>query len=106
LTYIKLERDKLAGVEPGDDEATRLQKYEKWENAKDANGNLINAEWNKVVIIPVDAEYNTSSDLMGNSSKTLLRVKNQMGLRSAKIEGGANSTLKLNVIYSRFKYNK
>lgn len=98
LTYLKLERDKAAGVEVGDSEEVRKEKYTKWE--KD------NKDWNKVVLIPVDAEYNTSSDLLGNSSKTLLRVRNQMGMRSAKIEGGENSSLQLNVIYSKFKNNQ
>lgn len=100
LTYLKLERDKGAGVEITDSEAVRLVKYAEWESN--------NKDWNKVVLIPVDAEYNTSSDLMGNSSKTLLRVRNQMGMRSAKIEGGEinkNSTLQLSVIYSKFKNN-
>ena len=98
LTYLKLERDKAAGVEVRDSEEVRKEKYTKWE--KD------NKDWNKVVLIPVDAEYNTSSDLLGNSSKTLLRVRNQMGMRSAKIEGGENSSLQLNVIYSKFKNNQ
>jgi hypothetical protein len=100
LTYLKLERDKGAGVEITDSEAVRIVKYAEWESN--------NKDWNKVVLIPVDAEYNTSSDLLGNSSKTLLRVRNQMGMRSAKIEGGEinnNSTLQLSVIYSKFKNN-
>jgi len=105
LTYLKIERDQAAGINANDSYEVRKQKYENWESAVDKYGNKINADWNKVILVPVDAEYNISTDLYGNSSKTLQRVRNQMGLRSAKIEGGYGNDIKMSVVYSKFKYN-
>ena len=53
------------------------------------------ADWNKVVIIPVNVTYDRS----GNISK----VEHDMSLTSTKLIGGKDNPLKISVIYSKFK---
>lgn len=95
LTILKEERDQGADVVKTEDEAARNIKYAEWER--------LHPDWNKVVLIPVNAEYTTSTGIYGTTTKTLLRVRNEMGLSSAKIEGGRSGSLELSVVYSRFK---
>lgn len=95
LTVLKLERDKGAGVLGTDTEAQRLAKYEAWERE--------HPDWNKVMLIPVKADYSVTNDIFGRPQKTLMQIRNAMGLSSAKIEGGRSDNLKMTVIYSRFK---
>lgn len=94
LTIMKIERDKGAGVVSSEDEEKRNQKYATWEAA--------NPDWNKVVLIPVNAEYSTTTDIYGSSSNTLLRVRHLFGLSSVRLEGGENSDLQMTVVYTRF----
>lgn len=96
ITSLKNERDKGAGVTAADDESTRNAKYAAWE-AKEEN-----AGWNQVMLIPVKAEYSTSSSIYGGSSQTLLRVRNDLSLSSVKLDGGSSGNLYIDVIYSRF----
>lgn len=93
VTNLKNERDKGAGVLKTDNEVQRLAKYAKWE-AK-------NPDWNKVMLIPVATEYTTTANSYGQTVKQLLRVRNDLSLRSAKLEGG-DDNLDLTVVYSRF----
>ena len=95
LTVMKIERDLGAGVLPMDSEETRNGKYAVWEKE--------NPDWNKVLMIPVQAEYTTKTDIYGYPSKTLMSLSNAMGLNSVKLEGGKANSLKMTVIYSRFK---
>lgn len=96
VTLIKNERDSLAGVSNGDDEATRLKKYQIWE----ASASYA-PDWNKVMIIPVKATYSTTTS--GYQQVTsLVKLRHEMGLSSVKLSGGTSPDLKLNVIYSRF----
>ena len=94
VTILKIERDKGAGVTTGMETATRRQLYAKWEAE--------NPDWNKIYLIPVKADHTTSSGPTGTSSETLTRIQNDLGLSSAKLEGGKDSPLQLNVIYGRF----
>ena len=98
ITILKEERDEGAGVDVSDDEATRQAKYVAWE-AKEEN-----QDWNKVVLVPVAAEYSTSVNSYGLSVQTLLRLRNDMSMKSARLEGGSSGSLSLSVIYS--KYNQ
>ena len=98
ITILKEERDEGAGVDVSDDEATRQAKYAAWE-AKEEN-----QDWNKVVLVPVAAEYSTSVNSYGLSVQTLLRLRNDMSMKSARLEGGSSGSLSLSVIYS--KYNQ
>ena len=77
-----------------DDEATRLQKYAAWEQA--------NPDWNKVVLVPIKTTYTISTNYYGQTTKTLLNVKNQMGMYSTRLKGGQNGLIKMDVVYSRF----
>ena len=95
VTVMKIEREKGAGILPTDKEEVRNEKYKAWEAA--------HPDWNKVLLIPVKAEYTTSTDIYGYVTKKLLQVRHSMGLNSVKLEGGTSQTLKMTVIYSRFK---
>ena len=94
LTLLKNEREARAGVLPDDTESERSVKYAIWEKT--------NPEWNKVVLVPVKAEYSTTTNAYGQTTKTLLRVRHDMSMSSAKIAGGTSNDIKMNVIYSRF----
>ena len=95
MTVMKIERDKGAGVLASDSEEVRNEKYRKWEE--------INPDWNKVLLIPVKADYNIVTDIYGYTQKQLLQVRNEMGLHSVRLEGGASDDLTMTVIYSRFE---
>ena len=95
LTILKNERDAGAGVARNEKEDVRNAKYAQWEAE--------NPDWNKVVLIPVQADYTTTTNIYGSTTKTLQRVRNLMGMTSVKIEGGPNAAPQMNVVYSRFK---
>lgn len=93
IKKLKDERDLGAGVLPIDSEAERNLKYAEWE-AK-------NPDWNKMVLLPVTTTYSTNESYTG-STQTLTQLRNELGMYSAKLEGGDNS-IELSVIYSRFQ---
>lgn len=93
ITNLKNERDKGAGVIKTDTETQRKQKYIEWEGR--------NPDWNKLMLIPVASEYSTSTNSYGQTVKQLLRVRNELSLRSAKLEGG-DGNIDISVVYSRF----
>lgn len=94
ITILKIERDEKAGVTAGMDAATRRQLYAQWEAE--------NPDWNKIYLVPVKADYTSSSGSTGSSSQTLTRIQNDLGLTSAKLEGGKDTPLEVTVIYGRF----
>ena len=95
ITALKLERDKGAGVTESDTEVQRQAKYQTWEAA--------HPDWNKVMLIPVATEYSlTQNQNTGETVKTLLRVRNELGLTSVKLNGGNNNSVKMSVVYSKF----
>ncbi len=59
-------------------------------------------DWNRVVLIPVATEYSTTTDAYGYSTQTLLKVRHDLTLSSARLEGGNTDDLKISVVYSRF----
>ena len=93
IVLIRAERNEGAGVSDADSEAVRVAKWRKWEAE--------HPDWNKVMLVPVTTNYSTSTNSYGYSTKTLLGVKNEMGLYSVKLEGGS-AGFDLDVIYSRF----
>ena len=95
LTILKNERDAGAGAVRTESEDVRNAKYAQWEAA--------NPDWNKIVLIPVQADYTTTTSIYGTTTKTLQRVRNLMGMTSVKIEGGPNAAPQMSVVYSRFK---
>lgn len=94
ISYLRSQRDMGAGVVPGDDETARNEKYAQWENA--------NPDWNKVVLIPVQAVYTTTTNSYGMTVRELLRVNNEMGLTSTRLVGGDSGDITLSIVYSKF----
>lgn len=95
IKKMKDDRDIACNVLPTDTEAQRLEKYKQWEAA--------NPDWNKVILLPVKPEYSTSNSSYGTSSQTLMRLHNEFGMYSAKLQGGPKA-VELSVIYSRFQH--
>ena len=94
LSYLRSLRDMGAGVVQGEDEAARNAKYAQWEAQ--------NPDWNKVVLIPVQAVYTTTTNSYGMSVRELMRVNNEMGLTSTRLVGGDSGDIKLSIVYSKF----
>lgn len=99
ISYIRKERDNAAGISKTDDEATRKMKWDALA-AKDPYWSK-EGDWNKFDLIPVRADYTTTSSYYG-TQQVLVGIYNDYNLTSVKLEG--NSTdVQLNVIYSRFE---
>lgn len=96
LTLLRDERHEGAGILSTDTEAQRNAKFAAWEAE--------HPDWNKVVLVPVAAEYSTSTNSYGVSSKTLVNLKNELGMKSVRLKGGNGGNISLSVIYSRFAY--
>ncbi len=96
VTTLKNERDKGAGVLVSDTPQERKAKYAVWEAA--------NPDWNKALLVPVQADYSTSTSSSGSSTKTLSRLRHEMGLYSAKLQGGKDVKIDMSVIYGRFNH--
>lgn len=95
ITYIRKMRDDESGVTDDDNDTTRQAKWSKWEAE--------HPDWQTFELLPVRAEYTTTTSYYGSSTKTLVSVHNDYNLHSVKLEGGAGTPIQLNVIYSRFK---
>ena len=66
------------------------------------NSDRTSANWNKVVLVPVEIKTTTTSA----GTKTVVKVTNNMALTSTRLVKGTeadDSPIKLSVIYSRFK---
>lgn len=96
LTLLRNERHEGAGILSTDTEAQRAAKFAAWEAE--------HPDWNKVVLVPVAAEYSTSTNTYGISSSTLVNIKNELGMKSVRLKGGSEAGITMSVIYSRFKY--
>lgn len=94
IKKMKDDRDKESGVLPTDTETQRQEKYQQWEAA--------HPDWNKVILLPVKPEYSSSNSALGGVNQTLMRIHNEFGMYSAKLQGGQQG-IDLSVIYSRFK---
>lgn len=78
-------KEKLAGMK-----AENLTEQE-WEQK--------HPDWNKVVLIPVN--ISTATDTHGETHQ--VSVTHDMSMNSIRLQGGANTPIKMQVIYSRFK---
>ncbi len=94
IKILKHERDEACGVLPTDTEDERKAKYQPWETQ--------NPNWNKVILLPVQPEYSTTNSGYGTTSQTLMRLHNEFGMHSAKLQGG-DDAIDLSIIYSRFQ---
>lgn len=96
VSYLKVERDSAMHVNVLTPLSERRRAYAEYE-AK-------NPEWNKVVLVPVEANYTTVTSSLGTTTSVLRSVKSQMGISVVELEGGKGNPLRMQVIYSR--YNK
>ena len=94
ITTLKIEREAGAQILPTDTDAQRQAKYEAWQAE--------HPDWNKVMLIPVQAVFISSSDYYGQPVEKLQAVQHDLGLTSAKLEGGTEKPLNIKVIYSRY----
>lgn len=78
-------KEKLAGMK-----AENLTEQE-WEQK--------HPDWNKVVLIPVN--ISTATDTYGETHQ--VSVTHDMSMNSIRLQGGADTPIKMQVIYSRFK---
>ena len=78
-------KEKLAGMK-----AENLTEQE-WEQK--------HPDWNKVVLIPVS--ISTATDTYGETHQVSVTL--DMSMNSIRLQGGANTPIKMQVIYSRFK---
>lgn len=78
-------KEKLAGMK-----AENLTEQE-WEQK--------HPDWNKVVLIPVS--ISTATDTYGETHQ--VSVTHDMSMNSIRLQGGSNTPIKMQVIYSRFK---
>lgn len=116
ITYIRDERNAAAGITESDDAATREAKWQAleekdpyWYSRKGEDDPREDGDWKRLQLIPVIADYSTTSSnsmsyyYSSSSSSTLVGIRNDYNLRSVKLEGSKNGEVKLNVIYSRFE---
>lgn len=94
IKKLKDERDFACNILPTDTEEQRIEKYQQWEQS--------NPEWNKLILLPVHPEYSTTSNGYGSTTQTLMRIHNEFGMYSTRIQGGQDA-IDLSVIYSRFQ---
>lgn len=94
ITTMKRERDLGAGVTISDTEAQRRAKYAVWEAA--------NPDWATIALVPVSPEFLTSSSAYTSTTRTVLRLRNELDLASVRLLGGPRGKLSIDVTYSRF----
>lgn len=87
-------RNKAAGVSETDSETQRISKVTAYNEA--------NPDWNKVIILPVDAEY-TSVTSLYTTSDMLTRLRNALGLSTIRLMGGGGTSPQIRCIYSHFE---
>lgn len=71
----------------------------KAENLTEQESEQKHPDWNKVVLIPVS--ISTATDTYGETHQ--VSVTHDMSMNSIRLQGGANTPIKMQVIYSRFK---
>lgn len=71
----------------------------KAENLTEQEWEQKHPDWNKVVLIPVS--ISTTTDTYGETHQ--VSVTHDMSMNSIRLQGGANTPIKMQVIYSRFK---
>ena len=76
---------------------TMEQATSEWANQKDANGNLVNQDWNKVILVPASYEINSSTS-------SITRIGHDMSLTSARLVGGKDHPISIEVVYGQFTH--
>ena len=95
VSYLKVERDSAMNVNILTPINKRREAYEAYA--------LQNPDWNKVVLVPIEASYSTITSTYGTTTSVLRSVKNQLGISVVELEGGKDNPLRMQVIYSRYK---
>ena len=67
------------------------------------NQNRNNADWNKVVLIPVSIAYRTDATTGGQTIASVVHDMSLTSTRLVKGTDGADSPVKISIIYSKFK---
>ena len=62
---------------------------------------IASENYNKLLVIPVEATYSSTTNSSGTTVKTLVKLNHDFSVTSAKLVGGS-TPLELKVIYSRF----
>ena len=65
--------------------------------------NRNNADWNKVVLIPVSIAYRTVATTGGQTIASVVHDMSLTSTRLVKGTDGADSPVKISIIYSKFK---
>lgn len=95
IKHLQAVRLEAAGVVDTDTEPMRAQKLTVYDAA--------NPRWNRVAIVPVDAEY-TSVSTLAATSKILTRVRNALSLTAVALSGGTGGAApQLRCVYSHFE---
>lgn len=94
ITFLRKMRDNEAGVDRSDSKEQKEAKWAAWE----AN----NPDWQKLELLPVNADYTTVSSGL-TTRKVLVGIRNDYNLRSVRLEGSKDGEVQLNIIYSRFE---
>lgn len=69
---------------------------------KEKDNGTATENWNKVLLIPVEATYSNSTDVSGSTVKQIVKLNHDFSMSSAKLVGGSNQRVNMEVIYSRF----
>lgn len=94
VSYLKVERDSAMHVNVLTPLAERRRAYAEYESK--------NPDWNKLVLVPVEANYTYVTSSLGTTTSVLRSVKSQMGISVVELEGGKDNPLRMQVIYSRY----
>ena len=86
VSWMRKQMISGAGISSSDDAATKQSKHDRWVTD--------NPDWNKVILVPVVTET--------NSSGSYTKIRNEFELTSVKLVGGADSPIQVSVIYSHF----
>ena len=87
ITAFKHKMESGANIMATDNEATRKSKRDAWI--------ATNPDWNKVILVPVSTET--------NSSGTYTEVSHEFDMTSTKLLGGTDTPIQISVVYSKFK---
>lgn len=94
ITFLRKMRDNESGILATDSEEQKNAKWAAWEAE--------HPDWQKLELLPVNADYTTVQSYY-STKKVLVGIRNDYNLRSVRLEGSKNGEVELNVIYSRFE---
>ena len=87
--------DAIATIRTAHPDWSYEQAVTAWTNEKDAAGNFVHENWNKVILVPISYEKSSSST-------TPTRIGHDMSLTSTRLVGGKDSPISIEVVYGKF----